>query len=1127
MSDLADINTQSLDEFKISPEGAKAAIDAWNEFINKNESKEAAGELLYTALFDSAPTFQAMFVTPKVVQAMKLMNSVHDLITNLEKPASLSAKAETLGFQHLDLDVTPPRIMMFRNAILDMLDVELAGKFTPEARNTITKLLNYIGGALIFVKTHYSERLKLLLDSWAYANDKADDDKTEMKVKAANSGSFDGQEKSASISKGPSNNGGWFSNLFGRRGGGGVAEETTKEGGEEGNEGGEEGQNVMAESSLMTQNLPTTFHEMFQINAKVMGLVNIEWMNFVVESFDNIVRNVTNSNRLTEEANIVVLKVAKYASVEDVNLAEFKSCMLAALRSLLPKIWTTGHEVAWSWMWENVAILLNSEMQKPGPYELALDELQGSIDENQYLDLRRAVYDRFFELAPAGQEYFKQSTTRLNFIAERVFLITLELYRDPKRVVNEISALGLRHVGFGIPTELFSPYVTASVEILQAVCGATEAVNAYRWSLGLVAKILVRTITEGSTVVMKAINANSVKQLKKAIDCAPRGERALWMLLVQVGAQSISPLSWAIESGSMEVAGAILTDLLTIRADRDRYYYGVNELFGRHPDIVKRLCQEAPMLLPVLLDGLVWRSHRPVDGYRRVNYYVEHMLQAPSKTFSISLKCITTAGDPAIISHPIIVTMSDALWGGIVKRVFIYLKMWNVVSLIIFVFSQGIMPRLAETANPEEVTRINVVILVGRVFIYVFGLGRLLQTNLSRIWDWSKKEMNRIFEEIDEDGNGDIDWEEFVQALSTFRELIIIKFKMKFGMLEDEEKLASSSSGEQSVAAKEKSMATFFSASLFLTLILMCIYEPLLWCLETDDWPTSTCPDAMERKKTYSVWSMCCMAVHWLVLIDMSVFSTEISAFLLVVNHVLQEVRQFLTALMFLLFMFGSAICILCRQCTDEGGTFNDMLSAMISLFAITVRLYQGDFRDMESDPLLLAIVLIFVTGSAVLLLNLLVAQLNLSYMYIYADMLGFARLKRAALIVEKMEACPKPKWRTFIESLNFDKRLEFDEGDLGLAGGIQDMEKAGLHRTTTETIRRFGGTTEMEAPWPEEKENEDGEEAKYDRLEALLSKALKRGVTKRQDDGRPAAKSHGSSGDSKHSITEEDPMDE
>ena len=38
----------------------------------------------------------------------------------------------------------------------------------------------------------------------------------------------------------------------------------------------------------------------------------------------------------------------------------------------------------------------------------------------------------------------------------------------------------------------------------------------------------------------------------------------------QVGTQNISPLFWSIESGSLEAARAMIQDLLTIRADRDR-----------------------------------------------------------------------------------------------------------------------------------------------------------------------------------------------------------------------------------------------------------------------------------------------------------------------------------------------------------------------------------------------------------------------------------------------------------------------------------------------------------------------------------------------------------------------------
>ena len=52
------------------------------------------------------------------------------------------------------------------------------------------------------------------------------------------------------------------------------------------------------------------------------------------------------------------------------------------------------------------------------------------------------------------QDFLKQSATRINFIGDKVVAMTLEMYRAPRRMVEEISALGLRHVGYAVPTEM-------------------------------------------------------------------------------------------------------------------------------------------------------------------------------------------------------------------------------------------------------------------------------------------------------------------------------------------------------------------------------------------------------------------------------------------------------------------------------------------------------------------------------------------------------------------------------------------------------------------------------------------------------------------------------------------------
>ena len=72
------------------------------------------------------------------------------------------------------------------------------------------------------------------------------------------------------------------------------------------------------------------------------------------------------------------------------------------------------------------------------------------------------------------------------------------------RMTELISALGLRHVGYGIPTELVGPFANCFVEVLRENApGEDAALEGFEWSIKLVAKILIRVIQEGSTIVMK------------------------------------------------------------------------------------------------------------------------------------------------------------------------------------------------------------------------------------------------------------------------------------------------------------------------------------------------------------------------------------------------------------------------------------------------------------------------------------------------------------------------------------------------------------------------------------------------------------------------------------------------
>jgi len=463
-----------------------------------------------------------------------------------------------------------------------------------------------------------------------------------------------------------------------------------------------------------------------------------------------------------------------------------------------------------------------------------------SIDEATGYQIRSDIYAKFFIASPIGEGYFKQSNTYLHIIATKIIQMSIDIYRDPIRMVDFISGLGLRHVGYGIPTDLFGPFVSVCVEVVQALGASENAVEGFRWSLALVGKMLVRTILEGSTIVMKAINNNSVKTLQKAISCAPRGERANWMLLIKVGTQDISPLLWSIQSGALESTQAMLQDLLTIRADRDKYYYGENELFTRHSDIVKRLFEDAPALLPTLLDGLIWRSRVTVHGQRRVNYYLKHLLLDQDGQFHKTMEWVIRAQDPRTVCHPVLILLGDLVWSRLAAHTFLLKKSWFILTLIIFCASQSIIRSINHGKDGGLESRD--IQAAFRGFIYLFSMGQMIFSHARRICKgYTTGQTMKVFNCCP------------VPAyLNNWQE-----------------------------------MGNFI---LMCCLLVMICFEPVLHCLHREPLFTTQCPEIKHiHFFPYSFFSMLAMCLYYILLVDLAAFNNRVSAYVLVCGRMLSE----------------------------------------------------------------------------------------------------------------------------------------------------------------------------------------------------------------------------------------------
>jgi len=74
-------------------------------------------------------------------------------------------------------------------AIMDLFSVELGERFTSQAREGWRKLLNYVGGAIIYVKANYAERINTLLASWKICNDASSNEDKFKTLEASDDGS--------------------------------------------------------------------------------------------------------------------------------------------------------------------------------------------------------------------------------------------------------------------------------------------------------------------------------------------------------------------------------------------------------------------------------------------------------------------------------------------------------------------------------------------------------------------------------------------------------------------------------------------------------------------------------------------------------------------------------------------------------------------------------------------------------------------------------------------------------------------------------------------------------------------------------------------------------------------------
>merc|ERR1719440_2655301 len=239
-----------------------------------------------------------------------------------------------------------------------------------------------------------------------------------------------------------------------------------------------------------------------------------------------------------------------------------------------------------------------------------------------------------------------------------------------------------------------------------------------------------------------------------------------------------------------------------------------------------------------------------------------------------------------------------------------------------------------------------------------------------------------------------------------------------------------------------------FNFVLMLVLIAIMCSEPILHCLSNEDVDLFSpyCKEVKSVSQMYYTMNMVAMVLYYTLLLDLAVFNNRVSAYVLVCGRMLVEIALFLLAMTCVLTMLSSALS--CLEQDDEA--FESIPKGFMSLWEMMLRMFSTDhYKKLHDEPVVLCGAYGFLVVSCIFLINLLIAQLCCSYDAIYVDMVGYARLNRAKIIVETMPAVSPKRWALFKEGLGFENRIEFNEGDIGVAGGIQVQEPANANPTT------------------------------------------------------------------------------
>jgi hemoglobin len=626
-------------------------------------SLEEVGQAVYENIYRNAGDAKKLFVSPKRVTAYRFITQVQRYVNGSDDVEYLDSELYNMSMRHIAY-ITPKwsRSMMpcFINEIINTIKAVLDEEWDAFGQEAWGKLLSYLGGMLIRNLAEFSGKVHIIRRSWGVIT-KTDVGKKTGSEFIAGNGDQDDDVPGDDETSGKKESAGEGATNF--------------------------GESLFFNVGVMSPEIAAMFKRTKEELAPLFG-----------SGFGSLTVLISDPNLLNEELYILSIRHLRYGTREE-YFPVFGQAVMVTLRSMLPKDWNWAHEDAWGWLWETCSKFLSRSIEDGHVNKQLVDDTMEKMVGQDMVAVGVIVYTRLFELSDEVQNFFYKPNAMVTYIVKKVIWILSTLSHEPILISHEVRSLGMRHIKYNIPPVHFPLFGKAILYALSAVLEGFWTDSAEKSWLSVfefVMKTMTRAVQEGSNLVTKSMVNNSVQEMEDTLHQAPRGVRDLWVLEVNVSGEIISPFYWALYDGKQDMARFILNDLLTIRADRERYYFGSPMLFRTHKGLVKNLAVLAPHLLTDLFDGLMWRSRLTENGLRRVNYYIQDIYGDPTMErffdpYHTPLAELGRLHYSELYEHPVPQFIVSIKWEKFARAMFIRSQTLFFFLLILFVVGYSIL----------------------------------------------------------------------------------------------------------------------------------------------------------------------------------------------------------------------------------------------------------------------------------------------------------------------------------------------------------------------------------------------------------------------------------------------------